>query len=242
MEGLNWCEIPGYLLGSDNIQTYGCRIFGGLGMTLYLVAISVSVGFALGLLIALARLSPSRWLQWPARAWITFFRGTPLLVQLFLIYYGAGQARPFFESIGLWWFFRDAVYCCLFAFTVNTAAYQAEALRGAIQSVAKGQWEAAAVLGLSKPLAFVKIVLPQALMVALRPLGNELIIMIKASAIASLVTVMDLMGTTRLAFARSFDLTVYIFAAALYLIMVETIRRVWDRMERRLTRHLTIAH
>jgi polar amino acid transport system permease protein len=241
MEDLSWCEFPGWLIGSDVIQNYGCRIFGGLGLTLYLVAFSVSIGFVLGLLLALARLSPNKWLSYPARAYITFFRGTPLLVQLFLIYYGAGQFRHFFESIGLWWFFREALWCCIFAFTLNTLAYQAEALRGAIQSVAKGQWEAADVLGLTWWQGFFKIILPQALMVALRPLGNELIIMIKASAIASLVTVMDLMGTTRLAFARSFDLTVYFFAAVLYLILVETIRRVWDRLERYLTRHLA-AH
>jgi polar amino acid transport system permease protein len=242
MEEIRWCEIPGWLVGSDVIQTYGCRIFAGLGMTLYLVVFSVTIGFVLGLLLALARISPSRWLSVPARAYIGFFRGTPLLVQLFLIYYGAGQFRVFFESIGLWWFFREALWCCIFAFTLNTLAYQAEALRGAIQSVPKGQWEAADVLGLSWWQGFVKIILPQALMVALRPLGNELIIMIKASSIASLVTVMDLMGATRLAFARSFDLTVYFYAAILYLILVETIRRVWDRLEARLTRHLSHAH
>ena len=83
--------------------------------------------------------------------------------------------------------------------------------------------------------------MPQALIVALRPLGNEVILMVKGSAVASIVTVFDLMGVTRLAFARSFDLSVYLWAAVLYLIVVETIRRVWDRLELRLTRHLRRA-
>ena len=95
-----------------------------------------------------------------------------------------------------------------------------------------------AALGLHRLPLFWKVVLPQAAIVALRPLGNEIILMIKASAVASIVTVLDLMGETRLAFSRSYDLTIYLYAAVLYLILVETIRRVWNRLERRLTRHL----
>jgi polar amino acid transport system permease protein len=123
-------------------------------------------------------------------------------------------------------------------FTLNTAAYQGEIYRGAIQAVTRGQWEAARALGLRWSQILWTVVAPQALMVALRPLGNEVVIMIKSSAVASLVTLFDLMGTTRLAFARSFDLSVYLFAALLYLVMVEAVRRLWDVAERRLTRHL----
>jgi polar amino acid transport system permease protein len=113
--------------------------------------------------------------------------------------------------------------------------------RGAIASLPKGQWEGAAALGLGRVATLMRVVLPQALLVALRPLGNEVVIMVKSSAVASLVTVFDLMGTTRLAFARSFDLSVYLFAALLYLLVVEAIRRIWERMEQRLTRHLLRA-
>jgi polar amino acid transport system permease protein len=88
---------------------------------------------------------------------------------------------------------------------------------------------------------FYKVVMPQALMIALRPLGNEIVLMIKGSAVAAIVTVFDLMGATRLAFARSFDISVYLWAAVLYLILVETLRRAWDYLERRLTRHLRPA-
>ena len=124
------------------------------------------------------------------------------------------------------------------AFTLNTAAYQAEIFRGAIRSVPRGQWEAARRSGCTGCRCCWKVVLPQAAIVALRPLGNEIILLIKGSAVASIVTVLDLMGETRLAFSRSYDLTIYLYAAVLYLILVETIRRLWNVLERRLTRHL----
>ena len=217
---------------------YGPRMLEGLLVTIELVTISVVLGGLLAIPVALARLSRSPLLRGVSFGYVYFFRGTPLLAQLFLIYYGSGQFRPFFDSIGLWWFFRDAFLCALLAFTLNTAAYQAEILRGAIRSVPHGQVEAALSLGLRPQVIFLKVVLPQALIVALRPLGNEVILMVKGSAVAAIVTVFDLMGATRLAFARSFDLSVYLWAAILYLAVVETLRRVWDRLEHRLTRHL----
>jgi polar amino acid transport system permease protein len=235
---MTWCEAPGYLIGNQALINYGCRIVGGLWLTLLLVAISVPIGFVMGIGIALARLSKNPLLSWPAKAYVTFFRGTPLLVQLFLIYYGGGEIRSGLEAVGIWWFFREAIYCALFSFTLNTAAYQAEALRGAIISLPKGQREAGQALGVPAYAIFWKIIFPQAMIVALRPLGNELIVMIKASSIASLVTVLDLMGQTRIAFARSFDFTVYAFAALIYLLLTETVRRIWNRLEAYLTRHL----
>ena len=173
-----------------------------------------------------------------AFAYVYFFRGTPLIAQLFLIYYGFGAFRPQLEAIGLWTIFRDAWNCALFAFTLNTAAYQAEILRGAIESVPRGQHEGAAALGLTKAQAFRKIILPQAMIVALRPYGNEIILMIKGSAIVAIVTVFDLMGETRRAFSRTFDFQTYIWAAIFYLVIVEALRNVWERLEQRLTRHL----
>lgn len=238
---MRWCEWPGHLIGHDTLERYGCRMMDGFGVTLQLVAISVVLGFILGLGLALLRLRGPAPLRIVAQGYMAFFRGTPLLCQLFLIYYGSGQFRLFWESWGLWWFFREAYWCCLLAFVLNTTAYQAEAWRGGIQSISKGQIEGGRALGLSRGAILWNIILPQALSVALRPLGNELIVMIKASAVASLVTLYDLMGATRLAFARSFDLTIYLYAALIYLAMVETIRRVWNRIEARLTRHLARA-
>jgi len=222
----------------DLLGQYGPRMLEGLWVTVELVTISVLLGGLLALPVALARLSHSRLLRGVSFGYVYFFRGTPLLAQLFLVYYGSGQFRPFLDSIGLWWFFRDAFLCTLLAFTLNTGAYQAEILRGAIRSVPLGQTEAALSLGLHPRIAFLKVVFPQALIIALRPLGNEVVLMVKGSAVAAIVTVFDLMGATRLAFARSFDISVYFYAAVLYLAVVETLRRVWDRLERRLTRHL----
>lgn len=238
---MNWCEYPGYWIGHEALQNYGCRLATGLGITLQLVSASVVLGFFLGLGLALVRQSKNPLLSAPARLYINFFRGTPLLAQLFLVYYGSGQFRAFWESLGLWWFFRNEYWCALLAFTLNTMAYQAEAWRGALQALPRGQIEAGQSLGLSRWPIFLKIVLPQALILALRPLGNELIVMIKASAVASLVSLYDLMGATRLAFARSFDLSIYFYTALIYLALVEIIRRLWDRIELYLTRHLHVS-
>jgi polar amino acid transport system permease protein len=183
-------------------------------------------------------MSKNRILSSIAYAYVYFFRGTPLLAQTFLIYYGLGTFRPQLEMLGLWAFFREAWYCAVLAFTLNTAAYQAEILRGAIQSVGAGQWEGAASLGLTRMQTLCKIILPQALIVALRPYGNELILMIKGSAIVAIITVYDLMGVTRLAYSRSFDFQTYIWAAILYLLMVEALRNGVEWIERRITRHL----
>jgi polar amino acid transport system permease protein len=239
---MTWCEYPGYLIGFEVLERYGCRMASGLLLTLQLVAISFVLGFLIGLALGVLRLRAPQPFRAIIGGYITFFRGTPLLVQLFLIYYGLGAFRPFWQDLGLWWFFRDPLYCCLLAFTINTAAYQAEIFRGAIQSLHPGQAEAARALGMCPFAIFWKVEMPQALIIGLRPLGNELITMIKASAVASLVTLFDLMGATRLAFARSFDLSIYLVAALLYLAIVEIIRRVWDAMEARLTRHLALRH
>ena len=217
---------------------YAPLYLSGLGVTLSLVAISCLIGAVLSVPIAYARMSLNPLLYGPAYAYVYFFRGTPLLAQAFLIYYGLGSFRPQLEVIGLWGFFREAWYCAILAFSLNTAAYQAEILRGAIESVPKGQWEGATSLGLSKLQTLYKVILPQALIVALRPYGNEIILMIKGSAIVAIITVYDLMGETRRAYSRTFDFQTYIWAALIYLSVVETLRHAIDWIERRITRHL----
>ncbi|MDV4157249.1 ABC transporter permease [Rhizobium brockwellii] len=222
----------------EKFTRYGPRYLHGLWITLSLVFISVICGAILSLPLAVARMSKNRVLNALAYGYIYFFRGTPLLAQLFLVYYGLGIFRPQLEAVGIWWFFREAWYCGLFAMTINTAAYQAEILRGAIESVSHGQHEAAAALGIHKFIAFRKIILPQALIVALRPYGNEIILLIKGSAVVAIITVLDLMGETRYAFSRTFDYQTYLWAAIFYLTIVEALRHLWAWFERRLTRHL----
>ena len=222
----------------DKVTTYGPKYLAGLGTTLTLVGISITLGAMLSIPVALGRMSSNRLLSSVAYGYVYFFRGTPLIAQLFLIYYGFGSFRDEMEALGLWVFFRDAWNCALFAFTLNTAAYQAEILRGAIESVSRGQHEGAAALGLTRFQTFHRIILPQAMIVALRPYGNEIILMIKGSAIVAIVTVFDLMGETRRAYSRTFDFQTYIWAAVFYLVIVETLRNIWEKLEQRLTRHL----
>ncbi len=222
----------------DLFARYAPAYLSGLWVTITLVGTSIVLGAILSVPIALARMSHNPLFAWPAYAYVYFFRGTPLLAQTFLVYYGFGQFRPELQAIGLWGFFREAWYCAIFAFSLNTAAYQAEILRGAIQSVPRGQWEGAAALGLPRLLTFRKIILPQAFIVALRPYGNEIILMIKGSAIVAIITVYDLMGETRRAYSRTFDFQTYIWAAVIYLALVETLRNAVEWIEKKLTRHL----
>jgi polar amino acid transport system permease protein len=230
--------IAAFIFNFDLLATWWPRLLSGLRITAEVVLLSCSIGFLLAYPIAWARMSRNFFVAKAALSYVAFFRGTPLLCQLYLVYYGAGEIRPFLNSAGLWWFFRDAFYCCIFAFSLNTAAYQAEIMRGAIQSVPKGQKEAARALGLSPYRTARHVVFPQAMLVALRPFGNELIGMIKASALAAIVTLLDLMGQTRFVFARTFDFSIYLYAALIYLAITETIRRVWNWLERLLSRHI----
>lgn len=220
------------------VATYGPRYLDGLRVTITLVAMSYTLGALLSLPLAAGRMSRNRIARGVSGVYVTFFRGTPFLAQIFLIYYGLGSFRGPIESVGLWWFFREAWYCAILAMTLNTAAYQCEILRGAIESVPAGQWEGARSLALPRLTTLRRIILPQALIVALRPYANELILMIKTSAVVAIVTVFDLFGETRRAFSKTFDFQTYIWAAVFYLVLVELLRHLTDWLERRATRHL----
>ena len=226
---------------SDRLATYGGRIAFGFVTTLRLVAWSFIVGAILSVPIAAGRLSENRVAGTLAYGYSYFFRGTPLIAQIFLIYYGVGQFAPQLKAIGLWWFFKDAFNCAVLAFSLNTAAYQAEILSGAIRNVPIGQVEAARAVGLRGWTTLRDVILPQALISALRPYGNEVILLIKASAIASIITVLDLMGQTRFVYSKTYDLSFYFWAALFYLVAVEVLSRVVNVIERRLTRHIRPA-
>lgn len=222
----------------EAIRSHAGALLRGMGVTLTLVGVSMVLGAALSVPVAFGRMSGSPLWGRLAYGYVYFFRGTPLIAQAFLVYYGSGSFKDELDAVGLWWVFRDAFACAVIVFTLNTAAYQAEILRGAIESVPRGQHEGCHALGLSKHTAFWRVILPQALVIALRPYGNEIILLLKGSAIAAIITVFDLMGETRRAFSRTFDYNTYILAAILYLVTVEALRRLWDRFEVRLTRHL----
>ncbi|MGO4564705.1 ABC transporter permease [Rhizobium sp. 2YAF20] len=223
---------------NEKFFKFGPRYLHGLMTTLELVAFSVVFGALLSVPLAFARMSKNPFFSGFAYVYVYIFRGTPLLAQLFLVYYGLGSFRPQLQSVDLWWFFREAWYCGLLSMTLNTAAYQTEILRGAIESVHRGQHEAASSLGIHKIVAFYKVILPQALIVALRPYGNEIILLIKGSAVVAIITVFDLMGETRYAFSQTYDYQTYLWAAIFYLSIVEALRHLWAWFEARLTRHL----
>ncbi len=226
----------------DLFARYAPAYMSGLWLTVKLTVISILIGAVLSVPIAWARMSTNRVANALSYGYVYFFRGTPLLAQTFLVYYGLGEIfaenRQALAEIGLWNYLRDSWWYAVVAFSLNTAAYQAEILRGAIQAVPKGQWEGAASLALTPWQAMRKIVAPQALIVALRPYGNEIILMIKGSAVVSIIAVQDLMFQTKLAYSRSFDFQTYIWAALIYLAIVEVLRHLIDWMERRITRHL----
>ena len=172
------------------------------------------------------------------RTYISFVRGTPLLAQLFLIFYGSGQFRTELTALGLWNFFRDPFNCAVLAFVINSCAYQTEILRGGIQAVPLGEIEAGRAVGMSRLRVLRRVVFPHAYRIAWPALGNEVILLMKASALASIVTVFDLMGRTRQIFSRSFDLSVYFQAAIIYLLITACFVYLWRIAERRLSRHM----
>ncbi|MEO1200818.1 MAG: ABC transporter permease [Pseudomonadota bacterium] len=209
------------------------RLLEGVQVSLALVGCSLLIAALIAVPLAVLLRSPNGVLRTMANGYSAFFRGSPLIAQLFLIYYGSGQFRPALESIGVWWFFRDAFLCAVLTFSLNSAAYTAELLRGAIDAVPKGQWEAARALGLSRMHLFFKIILPQAFRTALPAYGNEVILLVKASALALVVTVYDLMGTVRLIYSRTFDLSIFFWAAIVYIVFVEVLRILFRTIETR---------
>jgi len=206
--------------------------------TLELLALSLVVGMCLAIPIALMRLSPNPLLWMPAYAYIYFFRGSPLLVQLFLIYYGLGQF-DWIKTTFLWSILRQGYWCAIIAFALNTAAYTAEILRGAIQAVPHGEVEAGRACGMSGFLLFRRIIAPKAVRLVLPAYSNEVILMLQASSLASLVTVVDLMGAASNIVNRSFALfEIYITAGLMYLAMTYFIEWAFRKFEHRLSGHL----
>jgi octopine/nopaline transport system permease protein len=139
-------------------------------------------------------------------------------VQIFLIYYGSGQFRPFLQDLGLWVFFRDAWFCAVLALTLNTGAYTSEIIRGGIQSVPFGQLEAGRAVGMSPLQLFRRITFPIAIRQALPAYGNEIILMVKASSLASTITILEITGIAKKIIASTFQpVEVFIVAGAFYL-------------------------
>jgi polar amino acid transport system permease protein len=224
-------------LDMQEMREYLPLLVKGTGTTLYVTSVTFIAGSLLALLVATASVAGSPTLRRMANCHFYLFRFTPLIAQLYLVYYGAGEISPQLKAIGVWWMFREPMNCVLVVFTLNTSAYQAYVLAGAIRSLPREQREAAQALGLGSFVIFWKVLVPQALLIAIRPLGNELTKMIKASSIASVVTIFDLLGTTRLIYSETFNFDYFILTGAIYIALVEFTRIGVEGFSSRLERH-----
>jgi len=219
---------------ADNIGIY----FFGLKNTLILVSVSLSIGLVFAIPLAVLRTSKNILISGPINAYTYFFRGTPLLVQMFLIYYGMGQFETIKASF-LWPFFREAYFCALFAFTLNTCAYTIEIIRGAIENTPHGEVEAAKAAGMSLYLRFTRIILPSAFRRALPTYGNEIIFMLHGSSLASVITIIDITGAARIINSRYYTpYEAFITAGAFYLTITFILVWLLKKLEYRWLAHL----
>ena len=199
--------------------------FKGTWVTIWLVSLSLVIGLGLAIPISLLATSKQLWIRALPKAYIYFFRGTPLLVQMFMIYHGMGQFEMLRESF-LWIIFQEAWACALIAFALNTAGYTAEILRGTIEQTAYGEIEAARACGMSTATVYRRIILPSTFRRALPAYGNEVIFMLHGSSLAGIITIMDLFGAARIVNARYYaPFEAYITAGLFYLVM--TFMIVW---------------
>ncbi|ABP80006.1 cystine ABC transporter permease [Stutzerimonas sp. Brlt_13] len=200
----------------------------GAWWTVVLSLSGMFFGLLLGFGLALLRLYAFWPLQWLARVYVSFFRGTPLLVQLFMIYYGLPQL-----GIQL-----DPLPAALIGFSLNMAAYTAEILRAAIASIDRGQWEAAASIGMGRAQTLYRAILPQAARTALPPLGNSFISLVKDTALAATIQVPELFRQAQLITARTFEIfTMYLAAALIYWLLASVLAYFQGRLEHRVNRH-----
>jgi octopine/nopaline transport system permease protein len=211
----------------------------GLPLTLELAVTSIVAGGILAAVISLIAVVGGPIGRGFTRGYVFVFRGSPLLVQMFLIYYGLGQFRPLLQDLGLWVVFREPYWCAVIALTLNTAAYSSEIFRGGLQAVSVQQVEAARACGMSGPLLFRRIVLPIAVRQALPAYGNEVILMLKATALASVITIMEVTGLAGKLIADSFRaFEVFIVAGAIYLAVTFFVTRLLMIIEFWLSPHL----
>jgi len=208
------------------------KLIQGATLTLELTALSVIAGLIVAIPLGIARSSRLWYVRSLPYAYIFFFRGTPLLIQLFLVYYGLGQFEAVRDSV-LWPYLRSPFWCAVITMTLHTAAYIAEILRGAIQAIPPGEIEAARALGMSRFKTLIHIVLPRAARIGLPAYSNEVILMLKASSLASTVTLLELTGMTRTIIARTYQtVDMFLIAGVIYLVMSFVLIQGFKLLER----------
>jgi arginine/ornithine transport system permease protein len=221
---------------AENLPLYGQ----GLLTTFGLLLASLACGGLCALPLAVLRAAPQRWLWWPVWAGTYVIRGTPLLVQLFLLYYGLAQFEAVRESIA-WPLLSSAWFCAVLALAVNTCAYTTEIFAGSIRATSAGEVEAARSLGMGRWQLMRRIVLPSALRRSLPAYGNEVILMLHATSLASVVTLLDLTGAARELNSRHYlPFEAFLTAAAFYLVLSLALVALFQRAERRWLAHLEV--
>lgn len=213
------------------------KLLEGMQITLKLFVLALSCGTALAVVLVLMRISSKKYLSWPVMVYVYIFRGTPILVQLFVVYYGLPQLDLVRESF-LWPFFREPFFCAWFALTLNIAAYTSEIFRGGIIGVNAGLVEASKALGMTYGQTFRKVVAPIAFKLSLPAYGNEMISVLKATALASTVTLLDVTGIARKIVADTFaPYEIFLSAAIIYLVLAWVIQNGVRLLERRISRY-----
>ena len=203
-------------------------------VTLKLVSLSLLFGIFLGTFFAILRIGRNKFLKSFSYYYSYLFRGTPLLVQIFIIYFGLGQIE-YLRSSFLWVVLKEPYWCAIIAFTLNTGAYTSEILRSAFETIDKGYIEAGQSLGISRKNIFYKIKLPLAIRQSLPAYGNEMILMLKGTSLASTVTLMDLTGVAKFIISTTFKpIEVFIVAGSIYLIMTFIIHTFIELIEKKL--------
>ncbi len=209
----------------------------GLVNTVQLVFLSLVIGLVVAVPLAILRTNTRWWVSGPIWVYTYLFRGTPLLIQLYIIYYGIAQI-PGIQDTFWWLIFREPFYPALLAFTLNTAAYTTEIFRGAIATTPQGEIEAAKAYGMSWFLRLHRIVLPSAARRAVQAYSNEVIFMLHASAIASVVTIADLTGAARNIYSRFYaPFDAFIAVALIYMALTFLLVYAFRKLENHLLRH-----
>ena len=202
-------------------------------VTLKLLSASLFFGLIIGLLFAILRLNKNIFINKFAYGYSYVFRGTPLLVQIFIIYFGLGQIE-YLRSTVLWVILKEPYWCAIIAFALNTGAYTSEILRSAFQTIKPGIIEAGKSLGISNKVIFYKIQIPIAIRQSLPAYGNEIILMMKGTSLASTVTIMDLTGVAKYIISTTFKpIEVFIVAGGIYLFMTFIIHNVIKFLEKK---------
>ena len=202
-------------------------------VTLKLLSVSLFFGLFIGLLFAILRLNKNPIINKFAYGYSYVFRGTPLLVQIFIIYFGLGQVEYLRSSI-LWTVLKEPYWCAIIAFALNTGAYTSEILRSAFQTIKPGFIEAGRSLGISNRIIFYKIQIPIAIKQSLPAYGNEIILMLKGTSLASTVTLMDLTGVAKYIISTTFKpIEVFIVAGSIYLFMTFIIHNIIKLLEKK---------